>query len=83
MPSDQISVTDVEYSKRWRVSRREQFLDTEVPIRAGRRRAVPGTVEKVPGPEACTRQLMTYGFISSSTTRTLSPTDSSVGSFGP
>ena len=28
MPSDQISFTDVEYSKRRRVSRREQFLDT-------------------------------------------------------
>ena len=28
MPSDQISFTDVEYAKRRRVSRREQFLDT-------------------------------------------------------
>ena len=28
MPSDQISFTDVEYSKRRRVSRREQFLHT-------------------------------------------------------
>ena len=28
MPSDQISFTDVEYSNRRRVSRREQFLDT-------------------------------------------------------
>ena len=28
MPSDQISFTDVEYSKRRRVLRLEQFLDT-------------------------------------------------------
>ena len=31
MPSDQISLSDVEYSKRRRVSRREQFLDTMDP----------------------------------------------------